>query len=72
MKVSLENIKKVNQKMINEGKIKDPNYMDITKIVFSEVGGITYKLEEQKNLPPEFNINGMLIIDGRVFTRVWA
>ena len=44
--------------------------VDIEKAVFCDVGGLPYKLEEQKNLPPEFNIYGMITINGKVFKRV--
>jgi hypothetical protein len=70
-KVSLETVRKANQNMINNSKVNDPNFMDITKIVFREIGGRTYKLSEQKNLLPEHNVNGMILIDGRFFEKYY-
>ena len=70
-KISLEVIRKANQIMINDSKVNNPNFMDITKIVFREIGGRTYKLLEQKNLLPEHNVNGMIIINGRIFEKTY-
>ena len=70
-KISLEVIRKANQNMINDSKVNDPNFMDITKIVFREIGGRTYKLSEQKNLLPEHNVDGMIIINGRIFEKTY-
>lgn len=44
--------------------------IDLENAVFCDVGGVPYKLKEQKNLPPEFNIYGMVIVNGKVFKRV--
>ena len=70
-KISLEVIRKANQIMINDSKVNNPNFMDITKIVFREIGGRTYKLSEQKNLLPEHNVDGMIIINGRIFEKTY-
>ena len=70
-KISLEVIRKANQNMINDSKVNDPNFMNITKIVFREIGGRTYKLSEQKNLLPEHNADGMIIINGRIFEKTY-
>ena len=70
-KISLEVIRKANQNMINNSKVNDPNFMNITKIVFREIGGRTYKLSEQKNLLPEHNVDGMIIINGRIFEKTY-
>ena len=70
-KISLEVIRKANQNMINDSKVNDPNFMNITKIVFREIGGRTYKLSEQKNLLPEHNVDGMIIINGRIFEKTY-
>lgn len=70
-KISLEVIRKANQNMINDSKVNDPNFMDITKIVFREIGGRTYKLSEQKNLLPKHNVDGMILINGRIFEKTY-
>lgn len=57
-KISLEAIRKANQNMINDSKVNDPNFIDITKIVFREIGGRTYKLLEQKI----YYLNTMLMV----------
>lgn len=69
--MKIETVIKANQKGIDKAKLVNPNYMDITKIVFREVGGQTYKLYEQKGLLPEHNINGMILIEGRIFKKVY-
>ena len=70
-KISLEVIRKANQNMINNSKVNDPNFMNITKIVFREIGGRTDKLSEQKNLLPEHNVDRMIIINGRIFEKTY-
>ena len=71
MNMTIETIRKANQKSIDQGKLNNPNYLNITKIVFREVGGQSYKLIEERNLQPEHNINGMFIIEGRIFSKVY-
>ena len=67
--MKVETIRKANQKGIDQAKLTNPNYLDITKIVFREVGGHSYTLREEKNLLPQHNINGMFIIEGRIFSK---
>lgn len=70
-KISLGVVRKANQKMINNGKLNDPNFMDITNVTSREVGGNTCKLLEEKNLLPEHNINGMILINQRIFSKIY-
>lgn len=60
-----------NKSIDNNIKINNSNFIDITDTVFREIGGSTYKLTEEKNLLPEHNVNGMILINRRFFNKTY-